>query len=418
MELTKKFLATITIQSFGSIAIFLAIFLIARVLGPEVQGRFSEVKAFIDLLVAGLLLGLPQSFVFGINKLRIPRGQLSRWSMKYGVAAVILVTAVILAFPFKQSGILPIRNFNFVNALFIALSIAGLLVNALLRGILLTANDGWQFSFITILPTLFLCVTISLLLGANRFDPVLTYAIAGILSALVSIYYTRPLLSECSDNALPWKNLLTNGSTAFVQTTVMAFQPFLTFTLLRRAGAGYEEIAFFSLASYFYQASILPLTMVSPLLFNRWSSAMTKNDVVFDLKNLAWSLIVIAFGITAAWHIAPILVPMIFGSTYKGAAHAVQLILLGVPFMYIAYVGMTALMAIGKFRINALMAIVRLLSCSLIFSSILLGSSSDNKSEQAAMAWTTAESLMALMVLVALMKYFYAPIKTKIDISN
>jgi len=418
MELIKKFLTTITIQSFGSGAIFLAVFLIARVLGPEEQGRFSEVKAFVDLLVVGLLLGLPQSFVFGINKLRIARGQLSRWSMQYGVIAIFLVTAMLWAFAAMQSSFLPIRNAGFADALLLALAIAGLVVHALLRGILLTADDGWRFSFITILPTLFLCATISLLLTANRFEPVLTYAIAGMLTACIAIRYARPFLSDPAGAALPWKDLLANGGTAFVQSTVMALQPFLTITLLRQAGGGYEDVAFFSLAAYIYQASILPLTMVSPLLFNRWSSAMTMNDVVLDLKNLAWPLVVIVFGVTVAWHAVPVLIPLIFGTSYIGSTRAIQLILLGVPFMYVAFVGMPALMAIGKFRINALMAIVRLAACSLIFFSLLVEYPGESKSEQAAMAWTSAELLMAFMVAAVLAKNFHVPAKREIDTST
>ncbi|HZW21415.1 hypothetical protein [Noviherbaspirillum sp.] len=415
MASIKKFLTTITIQSFGSGAIFLTVFFIARILGPDEQGRFSEVKAFVDLLVVGLLLGLPQSFIYGINRLHIARGQLSRWSMKYGAVAIFLVTVPLWIVPFEQLNFLPIGKLRFSDTLFLALAVAGLIVHGLLRGILLTADDGWRFSFITILPALFLFTAITLLLGTNWFDPILAYAIAGSLSAIVTIRYSRPFLSELSHNSLPWKNLLSNGSTTFVQSIVMAMQPVLTISLLRRAGGGYDDVAFFSLAAYIYQASILPLTMVAPLLFNRWSSAKTTDDVAVDLKTLAWPLIVIVISVGVAWQLAPFLIPVIFGSSYAGATRSIQLILLGVPFMYIGYVGMPALMAIGKFRVNAMMVIVRLITCALTLFFLLIAYPGDDRSEQAAVAWTTAELVMASMVIVVLAKYFYAPVKRAAD---
>lgn len=408
MDLIKKFCTTISIQSIGSISLFLVIWLIGRTLGPGEQGQFSAMKSFVDLSVTVLLFGLPQSFIYGIHRLGIQRGRLMRWALKYGaVSFALLLFAFMFVWHTAWNSIIP-ANGPSANVGLLAAAIAGLVIHGFLRCIFLTLSDGWQFSLITIQPALILCVASSVLIGIHRFNSVMAYAIVGIFSAIASIRMTRKCLLESSSNQLlPWKELLANGGTVFVQSTVMATQPFLTLSLLRHYSGGYQDVAFFSLAMYAYQAAAVPLTMTAPMLFNRWSNTDSTNMIAGDLRNMSWPLLFIVVVVTIAWFIIPDMVAFIFGQAYLNAIPAIQMMLVGIPFMYIAYVGMPALMSVGEFRVNAAMVIVRLLVCFAAFIFFLLNDIGGDRPRQAAQSWVLAEVVMAAMVVFMLVKKFY-----------
>lgn len=371
------------------------------------QGRFSAMKSFVDLAVTVLLFGLPQSFIYGINRLGVQRGRLMRWTLKYGVALFLFVLSLLLIAQSMGFPFVAFANHHPSAAIFIALSITGLVIHALLRGIFLTIDDGWLFSLITIQPALFLCVVSMVLLLVGQFNGPIAYASVGILSAATSIQLARRCLFENKGDPLPWKKLLANGSTVFVQSSIMAMQPFLAFSLLGFYGSGYNGIAFFSLALYVNQAVIVPLTMTAPLLFNRWSIASSGNHVADDLKKIFRPLpfIVVAIGIFSL--VAPTVITFIFGQSYAQAIPAIQIMLLGLPFTYIAFIGMPALMSIGEFRSNSGVVILRLLIfIVLMFFFLDIYTTHGNPVTRAAIAWVISESLMGIMIMFMLAKHF------------
>lgn len=415
MKLAEKFLTTIAIQSIGPLSLFIVVWSIGKTLGPEMQGRFSALKSFVDLSATVLMFGLPQSFIYGINRLGVQRGLLMRWTFKYGAACFLLVLVLLLAARGVNLPSIAFASLSPLAPILLSLAIAGLVIHGILRGIFLTIDDGTPFSMLTILPALLLCAA-SMLLLLGWFDMPALYAVVGLLSAVAAARFARRSLMENDGNSLPWKQLLGNGSTVFIQSSVMAAQPFIAFSLLGRYG-GFEDIAFFSLALYVNQAAIVPLTMTAPLLFNRWSVADSGGHVSSDLAKLFRPLPLIVTGVAICWFATPAAMAWIFGQSYDKTIPAIQIMLLGLPFIYMAFVGMPALMSIGEFRSNSGVVILRLLTfTALAFLLLDLPGMPGSAVTRTAAAWLASEALMGTMVIALLAKRFRKADNTTLSI--
>jgi O-antigen/teichoic acid export membrane protein len=401
MQLVRKFVAVIGVQSLGYMSLFIVVWAVGHRLGPEAQGRFSVMKSFVDLMVTVLLFGFPQSFIYGINRLGVTRGRLARLSLLYGGVVCLVLLLVLAAMQQLGSDLLSLPTSALGSAL-VALTIGGLVAHGLLRGILLTIDDHWRFSLLTSFPALALCIVSVALLALGRFDPAAAYSAVGIISLVAAVLMIRSCLSEKSGRRVPWKDLAVNGGSVFVQSALMALQPFLTLSLLQHYGNGYQAAAFFSLATYANQAVLVPLTMTTPLLFNRWSAANA--TVAGDLRRMAWPIGFVTVASIAGWAAVPWVVETVFGPGYRGAAPAVQVMVLAIPFVFITQIGMPALMSLGKFRSNAFMAFLRLCVCLAALSYFLLGTSSVDSAKMAAVASLLAELTTVLVMAVLLMK--------------
>jgi len=399
--LARKFTIAIVVQSFGPASLFFAVWFIARELGSEMQGKFSAVKSLVEFLAVLLTLGLPQSFVYGINQLGVQRGQIVRWTLRYGVISFGIACFLLLFLRQLSWASLDILHGDFVNIFFFALAVAGFVTYALLRGIFLTLTDGWLFSLLTVQPALLLSAAVIVFVELSYFDPVLVYSFSGLISAVISILLLRRYRFGVSNALLPWNNLLANGSAVFLQNLFIAAQPFVTLAVIRQFGGSYNDIAFFSLSMYVYQGGVVPLTMVAPILFNRWTNNHSMIDRAGEIKGLLKGLVPIAFIVGIGWFLVPLIIPNLFGITYKGAVPTIQVMLLAIPFLYVGLIGMPALMSLGMFRTNVAMAFVRLL-VSILSLLFLLSYIEVDYALAAAQAWLLAEFVLASLTIVLL----------------
>lgn len=406
MELRKKFATAIVFQSIGPVALFLCVWLIANELGLEAQGHFSAVKSQIELLTACLLFGLPQSFIFGINQLKIDRSQLVRWIFSYGM----IITALAIIF---LSGIKITNKEIFENkyevenySLYLAATITCTVTYGLLRSIFLTIDDNWKFSAITIMPPVILSIIVAVAVFKNKFEPVKIYALTSFISVITLLIIMRHYIKPVKKVKLPWIPLLENGSSVFVQGILLAAQPYMTLAFLRNHTGNYNDVGYFSLAMYVYQAGVIPLTMVAPILYGRWTRH-ADNEIESKKKeivSLLFGLIPVVLIVSIIWINVPWMLDLAFGNKYENAQATIRIMVLTIPMLYIVQIGSTLLMSMGLFKINVIVAASRLTLCLITIYSFELFQHKIN-SLLVAYSWLLAELVAAIMTIFILKNY-------------
>lgn len=393
----------VLVQAVGPASAFLTVLVIARLGGASDQGRYAEYKAWVDLLVALGCFGFPQGFVYVINKVGASAPALARWSRLYALAFVPLAGfATVAGIHFGWvSGSSGLRG----DSVVLLTLAAGLLVlHGLWRGVYLTHDAGVSFAVFTILPalSLMLVVTVALASGWHSFEWMI---MAATLPAIaVATGMMRPLLRRSSVmgefRSQPWRPLLSNGLHSFVQAMLMALQPVIAYRMVRMLGGEADDVGFLNVGLLLVQGLSVPISMVAPLLFARWT-ASGDAGLMERLHGLTTRALLVGAGAGLLLAgIASALVPALFGPAYAAAVRPTQLLLLIVPLVCHARVIAPALHARGRPGINTAAAVLRILA--LWVGAAGLGLAMFNRVTAIAVAWVVAEAIAAAVTLVAL----------------
>ncbi len=353
----RRFGSAIVLQSLSPALLFALSFGIARLWGPAEQGVFVAGKAWLDLLVAVGCFGFPQSLIIAINRHGADRSRL------YGDAAIYAAVSVLVLWPvsyFARAG----TDVGAVSALLVAVGAAGVVLSNLWRGILLTVDDGMRFHLITSAPAvaIFVLVASVAIADASRFAEFMPAALAGagMLAALLAFALSGPLrLRSAVGRAADYVALVRDGGDFFLQAVTTAMQSFLCIALIGRI-AGPDEVGRFGMAQISLQALLMPVQMLSPMVFNRWTRAARRSVLDAGRNEQRWLLAgtLLVVGVLVA--AMPTVVPVVLGQGYAAGAAAIQILLFAVvPALY-ARIAMMRLAAAGELRINSISCAVRM----------------------------------------------------------
>ncbi|MFD1244747.1 MATE family efflux transporter [Paralysiella testudinis] len=390
----RKIGSSIAIQSLGTLSGFAVVWLITRYLGVSKQGEFALLKSWIDLLVVIGCFGFPQSFIYTINKLNTSAQILKRFSSIYPVA-IFTVASILSYFWFHYSS--NVISFSTVHYVFIGAAIAGLVGHGLLRGIFLTQNDGKKFALISILPALGLFVFIGL--GIFVDIPIslpLAYVLTGLIAFIIMLWLVKP---SSGGRALQWRPILLNGNSIFLQGLAMTLLPMTTYWLMSYFGMDKKAIGGFNIAVYCYLAFALPLNMVSPIFFNRWSKNHDKAVLSKELKRFLWiGLPILPISLFLAY-LLKYIVPYVFGGELEFAIPSMQILLSAGILVYATNLLSCMNIAMGSFTSNTRAYILKV-AASIIF---IFGSLSlfQNDLKMVALSWLLGD-LSLLMILFTL----------------
>lgn len=402
MSFRKAIASNVAVQAIGPASTFLTVFIIARRGGPSDQGQYAQMKAWVDLVVALGCFGFPQAFVYVINKAGASATTLARWSCLYSLGFIPIAfvgsdIAVQLRLVSVPSGI-PI-----VSIAILTVSAAVLVLHGLWRGIYLSYNPRIPFAVFTILPAVALSIfaTVTMFSAWRRFDWMIFFAtIPAITVAALMMRPITGVLNSPRYRDQPWRPLFSNGLHAFLQALLTALQPVIAYRLIRFEGGDNREIAFVNVGLFFVQGLTVPIAMVAPLLFARWTSAADWS-LLGRLNRLTVRAVLagVAIGAVLALAISPI-IPVIFGRQYLGATSALQFMLLTVPLVCHVRIVAPALHANGYPIVNTTAGIVRL--CVFFLIGVLLQRVIHNCVSSTALAWALAEVVSATWSLSAL----------------
>lgn len=401
----KKIVSSVGIQMIGTLSSLLLVWMITRFYGISTQGQFVLIKSWVDLAVVFASFGLPQSFIFAINKLNISWQYLEKFTFRYiPVVFLICLFTTYIWFEYLQE-----QNFlDIYNYLYIALGIGGLTGFSLLRGLYLTKNDGNKFALVTIAPNILLFVTflVILFLFKNQLNISLLYMISGVFSFTI----VMTLLSEfrinikaVSVNEIPWKAMVGNGFNVFIQSIFASLLPLGTYWLMSKFGFNNSEIGVLSIAFYVYLVFTLPLAMVAPIFYNRWSNSKDIQFVKLELlRFVKFGLLLIPILFIAYW-LLPLVLPITFGNQVISSITPARLLLIATFALYYNNLMSCFLLSQGKFITMSITMIIKTVFCYLvmILTLVTMGKSLNF----VAISWVFSEILVFITLLFMVMKY-------------
>ncbi|MBA2489095.1 MAG: polysaccharide biosynthesis C-terminal domain-containing protein [Chloroflexi bacterium] len=120
--------------------------------------------------------------------------------------------------------------------------------------------------------------------------------------------------------------------------------------VLLEALRGPESVAAFSAAHRLYEAAVLLPAAVMAGTFPALARSMA-DLVAFRQRIREVAVLLATYGVAATlagWLLAPIVVPLIFGSSYAGSGQLLQVMVLAVPFLALNALLTQALIAVGR----------------------------------------------------------------------
>jgi O-antigen/teichoic acid export membrane protein len=351
--------SNVSVQAVGPASSFLTIFVIARLGGASAQGQYAQLRSWVDLLAALGCFGFPQGFIYVINKLRSSARMFARWSGLYTLALLpILMAGSMLAL---RLGLLS-TSFSTSSVALLALAAAMLVLHGLWRGIYLTYNPGLSFATFTVLPAIALLVgcTAAMVTGFQRFDWVIPLSFVPMI--LAAAWMMRPIVGGAGAGRYrdqPWRALIANGLQAFLQAMLLTLQPIIAYRMVKVGGGADREVGFLNVGFFLVQGLTVPISMVAPLLFARWTSVSDEGLMKrLHAMTLRVTTIGAAVGLLLALA-AQQVVPLVFGSSYASAVHPTQAMLLTVPLLCHVRVIEPAFHAQGRPGINTIAGAIR-----------------------------------------------------------
>lgn len=112
---------------------------------------------------------------------------------------------------------------------------------------------------------------------------------------------------------IPWDEIVKNGFNVFIQSIFGALLPLGTYWLMSKFGYSKSEIGLFSIALYIYIVFTLPLAMISPIFYCRWSMNENINLILLELKQFAKVGLILVPILLIFYYLIPIILPFVFG---------------------------------------------------------------------------------------------------------
>lgn len=364
-------------------------------MGVAVQGQFATSKALLDMLVALGSFGFPQSVILVINRDGVSRSRLYRDAAQYTIVVASLFMPFLAALRYQQDAALQ-------TSLLFAISGACLVLNNIWRGILLTVDDGMPFHLITVIPAASLTLAVIIIIGIlPDFETramAWAFVLAGVMSLVLS-FLVFPLRKVNGFTGVKpnYPKLITNGADVFVQAMAISIQTYFFLAFLGKT-QGDTEVGYFSLSLMAFQTCLLPLQVVSPMVLNLWSKR-TGEEALISGRLYQRLLIVGSAGLaTLVVCLGPWMIRLILGESFEPAIPAVQISILALIPGLIIRIASLRLAAAGFFRLNSVVAIIRLGAAWLfLLTGDGWGGASMSGSATAAVAWLMAELVGAIL---------------------
>lgn len=396
----KKIVWSLALQVLGTLSSFLLVLLITRSYGISAQGHFAIVKSWVDVCITAFSLGLPQSYIYAINQLRVSIAKLKVASVKYlfFIFPIVFIVSYIWGFSTNKDAVLLIEK-----TIFISLGVIFLVGYSFFRGILLTKNDGKTFAIISAMPALllFLFFVLNALFYSQKMNIELNYFLSAALAFIVMLYLLKDrevgIVAEPLTEPVPWRPIIHNGIGVFLQSLALTLLPMITYQLMIQHGFNKGQIGQFNIALYSYVVFALPLNMISPLFYNKWSKLEDTKKLVSEVnKLLIWALAYVPI-ISIMWFFMPAILLLLFGEQIQGGIRASQILLLSTAPLFLNNILSCALYSRGAFKELACIVIIKVSVCLLL--TLLFFNLGFKMLEVVSIAWLLSDILYLVILL-------------------
>jgi len=305
------------IQVVGSAATLLTQLALARAMGPDVQGQFSLVKAEIDFLVVFLLLGMPQSVFYFVQKGELSRGAVTRLAWQQALFAMVLTVGwtIVRGSAGSSSGA------AFATSAFVTLAVGSAVGYSILRGGVLSVRSSRWFATFSAAPA---ALVLMIVLIALLAQPSATRSAAFTAGAFVLAYFGCALVGLVPFRGEPHESgsgvdglarLARFGIASWVPTIC---QSGVVFIALHRVEQVQDTAATGALAAALALAAIAitPLNLASPLLFKEWTLQDSSRRRAEFFGSVGLVLLGTAVFTACVYAFGDVIVGALFGSQY------------------------------------------------------------------------------------------------------
>lgn len=375
------------VQIAGVLLSFITIIIVARWGGAAAQGVFFTYKTLVDFITTILLFGLPQAYIFLINKERATVSGITLFTYIYSVASILVALAAILfyldSYRISDPGVLAIAT--------LSVGVGGYVLHGLARGIILTRAVAGLFSVFSVVPAVLLLIGIVFQFSDGSPNFPLAIGVTGFLSGMISAVWlsrmSKPRLRDLP--SLPYRALVTQSLHTFIQSSLYAAQPVLTVAMLRGRSGTDVDIGNFSIAVTAFSAINVVVSVMGPVLFNRWTKSISWVQYSTLARRTYWfsGVLMLLAGIVVL--AAGPVVDVVLGPAYQDAVLPIQLMAFAVfPLLSTRFLS-SAVYALGHPGVNSLSCLARLgMVAAFFFVSYSL---TDNILASGAMSWVAGE---------------------------
>lgn len=395
----KKIIWSLALQVLGTLSSFLLVLLITRSYGISAQGHFAIVKSWVDVCMTAFSLGLPQSYIYAINQLGVSIVKLKTASVRYVffVFPVVFIVSYIWGFSTNEDAVLLIEKTTFIS-----LGIVFLVGYSFFRGILLTKNDGKTFAIISAMPALllFLFFVLNALFYSQKLNIELNYFLSAALAFVVMLYLLKDrevgIVAKPLTEPVPWRPIIHNGIGVFLQGVALTLLPMITYQLMLQYGYDKGQIGQFNIVLYSYLIFAMPLNMISPLFYNKWSKLKDTTALAKAVnKYLLWVVGLVPI-ICIMWFMMPAILVLLFGEQIQSALKASQILLFSTVPLFLNNILVCALYSRGAFKEISYMLIGKVSACLLFI--LLFFNLGFKTLEVVSIAWLLSDILYLVML--------------------
>lgn len=390
MIIYKRYVIALAIQGLGPLSMLALSLTITQAQGATAQGEFAATRAWIDLVVAVGLFGLPQSIVFAVNRAGVSRHLLFRWAVLYALGCLFIGGA---------AAWLTASAETVAASLAFAFAAATWILTSIWRGILLTIDDGVRFNLATVIPTLAVVViTTGVLLAKLPLGTNLEaiFAGAGAVALVICLAIVRRPVFEAEQIGRPpdYRQLFAQGLDVFILTVCSSLQVYLCYRMLGHFGMA-ADVGQMSIGLLMLNALNFPLQSVSPLLLNRWTKS-TAVDALSAGRPQIRALAALFFALSAIAVVAGVVATPLLFKVGDYPPPAMWLLLFSVVPALLARTSALRLASLGEFRFNSKIAVLQMLFFAGGFLA-LAQITPLNPIEAAVAAWVAADVFAAVV---------------------
>lgn len=370
----KKWGGIIGVQSLGPLSALMTTWFLARFGGPLLQGEFAQYKSLIDLLFVLGSFGFPQAIVYIINKNNTSIRKIASYSTLY----CIFITPAFIAITYLYFKNTDNYKYDILEATITSIAASLLMLHGFYRAIYLSKNQDIGFSIATILPPAFLLLLLLISIKikeTNDYYFSIVYFFSNILACIITFSLIRNIIKKDSfiniNKKIYWNLLINHSLHSFLQSFLIAIQPFLAYTIIKKMGGSNGDVGFLNIGIFLAQGISTPISMIAPILFSRWTKLSNSTISLITFTKKYKIIILIAYFIIgiAFVYIAYITTPIFFGEIFSDASLATSYILFSLPFLLHSKALSPAFHALGHPKINTSVSFLRFtsfLSISLI----------------------------------------------------
>lgn len=292
MKIIKNLKFNFVIHSLGSLSSFVVLYLILHTYGVAMQGLYANLMALLSFASVLGIFGFPQSFIFLINKLNISPQKLSYFTLWFCPIFFVAQLVILQLISYFKLDWVDKELVNSNNYILFAFATVNLIFHGLLRGIYLTINQGVGFAIYSVMPafSIFVLVVISILFKFTNIPLIVFYSSYIVFFYSIYIFFSiKNDIKTKNSNKIPFRELFSHGMHSFLQALFYSVQPLFVFWLIKHFNGTFKEIGYFNIGLLLLQGFLVPVTMLSPYLFEyltknkteRFVKRVTNNKIYF-----------------------------------------------------------------------------------------------------------------------------------------